>query len=148
MKTRCLVTLLASLLVGLFVRAGGAISDLKAVQGTWVGDCEEFGGRPREKDAQDLRLRLVIEGDVYKAYQGENLLMSGRIALDPAQNPKAIDTVFGEGPLKGLTQRGVYEIRGTALYMNLAKPGDPRPQSLKTRAGSSEVLVRYTRAGK
>jgi uncharacterized protein (TIGR03067 family) len=148
MKRSLPILVIAALLVARLADAGGAISDLKAMQGTWYGTFEEFGGKPPAKDAQDLRLSLVIQGDVYKAYQGENLLMSGRIALDPAQKPRTIDTVFGEGPLKGLTQRGIYEFRDGELFMNVAKPGDARPQGLKTREGSSEVLVRYTRSKK
>jgi len=144
---RMLVTL--GLLLGAAAgRAQDTKTDLQQLQGTWTGSLVRAGGKEPSDEEKQLRIKLVIAGEGYKAYAEDMLLMEGALRLDAAQQPRAIDAIFGGGELKGMVQKGIYELRGDDLLVNFAAPGEPRPRDFQTRAGSEESTVRYVREKK
>ena len=143
-----ILALVAVLAAGWLAIADNLSDDAKFLQGSWSGSFVEFGGADPPDEYKNLRLSLTIAGELYQVFQNNQLLMTGTIKLDTTKSPKAVDTTYADGPLKGQTQRGIYEIRGDAFFTNFARPGNDRPKTLKTRPKSDEVLVRYERVKK
>jgi uncharacterized protein (TIGR03067 family) len=130
------------------VLGAGATDDLKKMAGAWDVTIIERDGKAASADEKRLKIRLVVEGERYKTYLEDKYLSGGTIKLDAAKKPRAIDATYTDGPLKDTVQRGVYEITAEGLHVNFAKPGKDRPAEIKTKEGSEEVLMYYTRAQK
>jgi len=123
-----------------------AAADLKRLAGTWQAVAAEEGGEAAVADTAK-QLRLVFDGDKFKAYFGDTVLMAGTVKLDPAAKPKAIDLRSTEGRLAGKTGEGIYELDGDKLKLCLVEPGDKRPTEFKT-AKQGQHLLAYERVKK
>jgi uncharacterized protein (TIGR03067 family) len=99
--------------------ADDAEADLKALQGTWQltgllaeGDPSLGKGRINEVNLTVTMDKLVMDG------------LSGKrefsIKLDPSQKPKAIDITPLDGPFKGKTTPGIYEVSGDTFKLCMA----------------------------
>ena len=143
---RVTLSCIALLLLSAFALAGG--DDLKQFQGTWHGVLVESDGKPATAQEKKLAIKLVVEGDRFKSYVGDQVLSGGTMKTDSKQKPPALDATYSEGPIQGVAQKGIYELRGDTLTVNFAKPGGERPAGFQTKAGSEEMLMRYSRARK
>jgi uncharacterized protein (TIGR03067 family) len=69
----------------------------------------------------------------------------GTFVLDPGKKPKTIDIKFTEGPEKGNTSLGIYELDGDTLKICLTITAKDRPTEFAAKAKSGhgfEVLKR------
>jgi uncharacterized protein (TIGR03067 family) len=117
-------------LVALAARAEDATKDLKALQGTWqlVELATDKGPAPADR----------IKG-VKFTVAGEKLVMDGldgkrafAIKLDPTVKPKSIDLTPLDGPFKGKTTLGLYEVSGDTFRLCMANHEiKARPKELK-----------------
>jgi uncharacterized protein (TIGR03067 family) len=135
---------LAVTLVGLGSQAGDAKDDLKALQGTW--DLVYF-----EQDGKEVKLqgetKTVITGDKFVVKRGDTVIAGGIFKLDPSKKPKAVDTTYTEGPDKGKTFKGIYQLDGDMeKFCRAGSPEDARPTEFKTRSGTSAIVAVYKRA--
>jgi uncharacterized protein (TIGR03067 family) len=91
---------------------------------------------------------LTFDGDgtVTVANKGK-VFVRGTTAVDPTVNPKAMDLTFTEGPPKGKTSLGIYEIEGDTYRFCRAAPGEPRPKAFASGPGSGLALMTYRREG-
>jgi uncharacterized protein (TIGR03067 family) len=65
--------------------------------------------------------------------------------VDVAKKPKTIDITFTEGPEKGKTIVGIYELEGDTYKVCINVNGKERPKEFAAKAGSGhglEVLKR------
>jgi uncharacterized protein (TIGR03067 family) len=137
------------LAVGLLVAASApqdeaAKVELKKITGTWVMVAgEEKGQKIPEPTIQNARLN--IEGDRHTVRVGQDNF-NGTHQLDPAKQPKAIDSTDTEGPFKGQTYRGIYKLEGDEFTVCFAPPGKPRPTEFTTKSGTGEILHIWKRA--
>lgn len=60
--------------------------------------------------------------------------------MDGAKNPKTIDMIFTEGPEKGKTSLGIYELDGDNLKICLGLVGRDRPKEYLTKQNSGHAL--------
>jgi uncharacterized protein (TIGR03067 family) len=109
-------------------------SDLKKLEGTWklvsgVNNGKELG------DKTVKGARLVIEGDRHTVKVGRNTY-KGTHKLNMSKSPKTIDISDTEGPFKGKTVLGIYELDGDEFKICYAPPGKPRPKDFTAKAGS------------
>jgi uncharacterized protein (TIGR03067 family) len=128
--------------------AQDAKTDLQEMQGSWVGTLQRAAGKELSAEEKKLKMRLLIGGDSYKAFAEYEPLMEGTLRLDPSQRPRHVDATFGDGPLKGLVQKGIYELKDGVFLVSFAKPGDERPRDFQTREDSEDFTVRYVREKK
>ena len=78
--------------------------------------------------------------------RGTEVIAAGTSKLDSTQNPQALDVTYTEGPDKGTTFKGIYQIDGdTVKFFRAGKPEDPRPSEFKTKAGSGSFVSVYQR---
>jgi uncharacterized protein (TIGR03067 family) len=117
---------------------GGAAGDLAKVQGTWKRSAAEVDGKKTPED-ELARTTLTITGDAYVLKTGEQT-RKGTIKLDGTKTPKQIDLISAEGPNKGKSLLGIYELQGDTFRYCLAMPGKARPTEFSAGAGSGQGL--------
>ena len=114
-------------------------ADLRLLQGTWQAVRLETGTGP-VPDEVVRQLRYVFEESQVTLLEGDRTTGTGIIAVHPATSPKAIDVAMTEGPGRGQTARGIYEVAGDRLVLCI---GPERPSAFKpTESVSLVELVR------
>jgi uncharacterized protein (TIGR03067 family) len=114
------------------------LDDVAKLQGTWTYATLELDGKslPAELFA---RSRLEVSGVQFMQTDGKTV-HRGTFKLDGTRNPKTIDLTFTDGPEKGNTTLGIYEINGDEWKLCLPLGTQPRPTAFATKAGSGYAL--------
>jgi uncharacterized protein (TIGR03067 family) len=147
MKSGFLVTSLAILLPGAWAIGGGPPQDLRRMAGTWSSLIVETGGKESTAEERGkLKMKLIIAGEGYRLFFGDEQVATGIVKLDATTKPASIDVIPGDGPHKGKVQQGIYAFQGDDMWTVFAAPGEPRPTGFKTRPGSMESMIFYRRA--
>jgi uncharacterized protein (TIGR03067 family) len=145
MRRACgVVAVLTLALVGYNATADDAKDDLKALEGTW--DLIYF-----ERDGKEVKLqddtKAINTGDKFVIKRGDQVIAAGTMKLDPSKKPKASETTYTEGPDKGKTYKGIYQIDGdTVKFCRAGSPDDDWPTEFKTKPGSGQFVAVYKRA--
>jgi uncharacterized protein (TIGR03067 family) len=115
--------------------------DRQGLQGVWSLVSGAVGGRSGSAEA---KVRWMIAGD--KLVMELNNRWEGKYTLDPARSPKRINLVATSpdgAPLEVI--HGIYEIRGDELCICLAFGDEPRPESLRSSSGASQISLALKR---
>jgi uncharacterized protein (TIGR03067 family) len=123
---------------------GKAIEEeLKRFKATWrFVDIEAEGQKvPKKAFEKDT---LVLKGNEFASYVAGKVV-HGLFKIDPTAKPKTIDIIFTEGPGKGHSQKGIYELDGDTQRICIALPDQPRPTEFGSKAGSGHVMEILTR---
>jgi len=118
--------------------------ELKDFQGTWVLVSADRDGK---KVPEGKGVKLRIEGNRYSLTQESSAVIGhrGSFVLDPAKKPKATDVSVAEGPDKGKTFLGIYELSGDDYKVCFAPAGKDRPKDFSSKAGSGYILQVWKR---
>ena len=143
---------LAALAVGLVAAAAFSQNDpakeeLQRFQGTWIGVSVEMDGQ-KVPDDEAKAITLIIQGGKYVLKNGDQIEEQGTFQLDPAKNPKALDATPSEGPSKGQTMQGIYEIDGDNYKVCFAQFGKDRPKEFSSKGDEGLVLSVWKKAKK
>jgi uncharacterized protein (TIGR03067 family) len=68
------------------------------------------------------------------------VFFKAKVTIDPTKKPKAIDYEMTEGPTKGKTHLGIYELDGDTVKFCFAAPGKDRPADFTSKEGSERTL--------
>ena len=91
--------------------------DATAIQGTWVAVSGEADGKEASADEiKDFQVVFTADKLVFNP-KGDNRASSYK--LDPAKTPKVIEVTPQDGPAKGKTLHGLYELDGDRLKLCL-----------------------------
>jgi uncharacterized protein (TIGR03067 family) len=138
------------ILLGLIVVGFAASRECKAeeakneLEGTWVMVSVERDGRAIRPQTN---LKMIYTADKFVLKSGDDVVVAGTIKLDSTKKPKTIDTTYTEGPNKGQTLKGIYEVDGdTAKFCRAGAPDQDRPSEFKTKVGSGGLFSVYKRA--
>jgi uncharacterized protein (TIGR03067 family) len=112
----------------------GAQAELGKLKGIWQAVSEEVDGHKANPEQLEKTF-LVIEGDRY-TQRLPNASRKGTFKLNPGTTPKQIDITPSDGPDKGKTLLGIYELKGATLRYCVAEPGKDRPREFTGKAGS------------
>jgi uncharacterized protein (TIGR03067 family) len=120
--------------------------ELKRFTATWRFVSIEAEGNqiPDEVFRKDT---LVLKGKQFASYVAGKMV-HGVVKIDPTVTPKTIDITFTEGPGKGHTQRGIYELDGDTQKICTALAEQPRPTEFVSKPGSGltvQILKREQR---
>jgi len=98
----------------------------------------ELGGTkiPRRAFEKDT---LVLKGNRFASYVAGKLV-HGEFKIDPLAKPKTIDIIFTEGPGKGHSQKGIYELDGETQKVCIAMPDRPRPTEFVTGPDRFDII--------
>ena len=86
--------------------------------------------------AKDGKTTITISGQIY---------LKAKFTIDPTKKPKAIDYTMTEGPTKGKTHLGIYELDGDTVKFCFAAPGKERPTEFTAKEGSQQTLSVWKR---
>src|SRR5215217_1304272 len=90
------------------IGADEAARDLEAMQGAWSMVSFELNGEAVPEE-QVKAGRLVVKGDKYAPTLGGRTT-AFTIVLEPSTAPRAIDLTPDDGPARGQTLRGIYNL--------------------------------------
>jgi uncharacterized protein (TIGR03067 family) len=142
MKRYALLALAAGLLVG----ADDPKDELKKLEGTWTMASGEKDGKALAEQAIK-GAKLVFKGDQHDVKVGDDIF-KGTHKVDPSKKPKTIDATDSEGPFKGKTVHGIYEVDGDTFKVCFAAPGKDRPKEFSTKSGTGHILHVWKREKK
>jgi uncharacterized protein (TIGR03067 family) len=117
---------------------GIAVDDLESLQGTWIFVGLEVDGA-KVPDGMLAGSKIIIKGDGFKSISG-GVTYEGTIKIDAAKSPKTLDLIFTDGPEKGKTAPGIYEVGGDNLKICLSLGASSRPTVFVSKQGSGHAL--------
>jgi uncharacterized protein (TIGR03067 family) len=109
------------------------------LQGVWKITTMESGGTAAAANLRTAdRYTLVVVGDAYVLR-----LHAGTLTVDIKK--KTVDMTVTEGPYKGTTVPGIFELKDGTLKLAFSTPGrNPvRPTELKTGPGTTHMLYTF-----
>jgi uncharacterized protein (TIGR03067 family) len=140
------------LMSGLLIAAAGpqddaAKKELKTFQGTWVLVSAQRDGK---KESDEKAIKLIITDNKYSLTQESSAVIGhrGTFLLDPAKKPKATDVTVTEGPDKGKTFLGIYELSSDDYKVCFAPASKERPTEFSSKPGSGNLLQVWKREKK
>jgi uncharacterized protein (TIGR03067 family) len=107
-------------------------------EGTWRFTFFEIEGTRLPEDASK-NTRLILEGRHF-TLRGDATALKGTYKVDLSKKPKQIDVTFADGPDKGKTVHGIYELDGDTYRVCMGLPGKSRPTAFESKPGSGHVL--------
>ena len=112
--------------------------ELKRFEATWRFVEIEVGGQkvPEKAFEKDT---LILKGKRFASFVAGKLV-HGDFKIDPVAKPKTIDIIFTEGPGKGHSQKGIYELDGDTQKICIAMPDQPRPTEFVTKPDNGHII--------
>jgi uncharacterized protein (TIGR03067 family) len=138
MKTRLLLVLSA----GLFLAADDEAvkKEYKNFTGTWTIVSIEIEGMKQPDEIVKGYPKLLLKGDQF-TMDSPGGAHKGTYKVDLAKKPKQMDITFTDGPEKGKTLLGIYELNGDTYKVCLAMADNKnRPTEFASKPGSGNVL--------
>ena len=138
---------IAMLIAGAFALAAddaAAQKDLAQLAGEWqmVSGVADGFSIPDEM-ARNFK-RACKDGEV-TVTNGPQLVMRAKITVDPTKTPKTIDFQIIDGPTKGKTQLGIYELKDDQLKSCFGAPDAARPTDFASKPGDAWTLTVWKR---
>jgi len=109
--------------------------DLDRLQGTWTIESLEMDGRKMPGG----EARIVVRGNRFTTI-AMGATYEGTVVVDQATIPRSFDLRFEEGPEKGNTSFGIYELDGDTWRICLTTRGSERPTEFAAPPGSGIAL--------
>jgi uncharacterized protein (TIGR03067 family) len=131
--------------IGLLTGADDAVQkEYQRFEGTWLFASIEMDGMklPLEQ-FKDSKL-VVMPGGKFTMVAGPTTY-GGTFKVDTSKTPRHIDVTFTEGPEKGKTLLGIYELEGETYKLCMADTGKDRPTAFASKPGSGHVLEVFKR---
>ena len=131
MKLRALLFVASVLLIAADPPSDAVKKELDQLKGAWLAT--SYVKDTKHAPEADLKMmKLTIAGDQVNFTKGKDARKS-TYKLDPTQKPKTVDIVMIDGPDKGKTLQGIYEINGDELKICLAILDKPRPKEFAAK---------------
>lgn len=117
--------------------------EIEAIQGMWKIVSLEVDGQTMDGAPS---AQVVVKGDRFTTVS-MGAPYEGVVEVDATRTPKHFNLVFTDGPEKGNTNRGIYELEGDTWRICLNMTGGPRPGAFATTPGSGYALETLRRGG-
>lgn len=124
-----------------------AKKEMAQLEGEWSMVAGEADGMAMPKAMVSTGKRVAKDGETAISMAGR-IYFKAKFSIDSAKKPKAIDYVMTEGPTKGKTHLGIYELEGDTLKFCFAAPGRDRPTEFSAKEGSQQTLSVWKREKK
>jgi uncharacterized protein (TIGR03067 family) len=121
--------------------------EMTQLEGEWSMVSGEADGQSMPKAMVQSGKRVAKDGKTTITMGGQ-VYFKARFTIDPTQKPKAIDYAMTEGPTKGKTHLGIYELDGDSVKFCFAAPGKARPTQFTAKQGSQRTLSVWRRIEK
>jgi uncharacterized protein (TIGR03067 family) len=142
---RTTLAVIAGLLLVAADDAADAVKkEMANLQGEWSMVSGEIDAQALPEDSVKVAKRSA-KGDETTVTIGGTVFMKAKYTIDPAKKPKTIDYTMTDGPTKGKTQLGIYELDGDTVKFCFSSPGQDRPTDFTTKEGSGRTLSVWKR---
>ena len=118
--------------------------EMAQLEGAWSMVSGEANGVAMPKETVASGKRVAKDGETTITF-GEQVYFKAKFTIDPTKKPKAIDYAMTEGPTKGKTHLGIYEVDGDTVKFCFAAPGKDRPTDFTAKEGSQQTLSVWKR---
>lgn len=127
---------------------GGAQEDARKemalLEGSWSMASGEANGTAMPMEMVKGGKRVAKDGEVTITMAGQ-VYFKAKFTIDASKKPKTIDYAMTEGPTKGKTHLGIYELDGDTVKFCFAAPDKERPKEFKAPAESQNTLSTWKR---
>ena len=125
-------------------KAAGPATEL---EGEWAMVSAVFNGVAMNQSMVKWCKRIT-RGNVTRVVAGPQVFLNASFALDGSSQPPAIDYLNLEGPSKGKSQAGIFEVKGDALRICMSAPGQSRPAEFSSKPGDERSYTTWRRLEK
>jgi uncharacterized protein (TIGR03067 family) len=113
-----------------------AKKEMALLEGEWSMVSGEANGMAMPEATAKTGKRVAKGGETSITLSGQ-VYFKAKFSIDPSKKPKEIDYEMTEGPTKGKTHLGIYELDGDTVKFALLRRGRiARPTSQQKRAAS------------
>jgi uncharacterized protein (TIGR03067 family) len=119
-------------------------NEMAQLEGKWSMVSGEANGLSMPKETVQSCKRVAKDGETTITIGGQ-VYFKAKFSIDPTKKPKAIDYNMTEGPTKGRTHLGIYELDGDMVKFCFAAPGKDRPTEFTAKEGSQRTLSVWKR---
>jgi uncharacterized protein (TIGR03067 family) len=142
---RVIVPVIAVLvLVGTANAQDAVKKEMSQLEGEWSMVSGEANGLSMPKETVNSGKRVAKDGQTTITVGGQ-IYFKAKFSIDLTKKPKAIDYTMTEGPTKGKTHLGIYELDGDTVKFCFAAPGKDRPSEFTAKEGSQRTLSVWKR---
>jgi uncharacterized protein (TIGR03067 family) len=142
---RATATVLALLvLIGFVHSQDAAKKEMSQLEGQWSMVSGEANGLSMPKETVQTGKRTAKDGETTIMIGGQTYFKA-KYTIDATKTPRAIDYMMTEGPTKGKTHLGIYELDGDSVKFCFAAPGKDRPTEFTAKEGSQRTLSVWKR---
>jgi uncharacterized protein (TIGR03067 family) len=112
------------------------VDEIGRFQGTWRQTEWEISGVSNPSDEFGTSAVTVIAGQTFVVTRADGgVVIKGFFAIDPTQEPKAVDWTDTFGVDAGKTFPGIYSLVGDQLIFCVSDEGQERPKQFRTQLG-------------
>jgi uncharacterized protein (TIGR03067 family) len=122
-------------------------NDLERLQGEWSCSLQIRSGQKSPEEAIETIFR-EIKNDEMVISLFDKPLQKMKFKLNEKTSPKEIDVEFLDGPNKGKTALGIYEVNGDEFKICNSNPGNPRPTAFESKEGTPTAYSVWKRSKK
>lgn len=142
---RMFVTTIAALgLVGVGAAQDAPKKEMAQLEGDWSMVSGVADGFAMPPDMVKNGKRVAKQGETTISFGGQ-VYFKAKFTVDATKKPKTIDYAMTEGPTKGKTHLGIYELDGDTVKFCFAAPGKDRPTEFFAKEGSQRTLSVWKR---
>lgn len=121
--------------------------DLAQLEGDWTMVSGEIDGQAMPEAYLKGARRVSRDAETTVTINSQ-LFMKAKYSVDPGKTPKTIDYTMTDGPTKGKTQLGIYELDKDTVKFCFGSPGKDRPTDFTAKPGSGRTLSVWKKAAK
>jgi uncharacterized protein (TIGR03067 family) len=132
------------ILAGFAAAQDAAKKEMAQLEGEWSMVSGEADGFKMPPEMVKTGKRVAKNGETTISFDGQ-IYFKAKFTVDATKKPKAIDYAMTEGPTKGKTHLGIYELDGDAVKFCFAAPGNDRPSTFAAKEGSQRTLSVWKR---
>ncbi len=130
--------------LGTALGADDVKKEMALLEGDWSMVSGEAGGQALPAEMVKTGKRVAKDGETAITF-GERVYFKAKYTVDPTKKPKAIEYTMTEGPTKGKTHLGIYEVNGDTVKFCFAAPEKDRPTEFTAKEGSGWTLSVWKR---
>lgn len=144
-RTALLVGLAALVVASARAEDGDAVKkDLAQLQGEWLMVSGSADGQAMPDELLSTAKR-ACKGDETSVAVGGQIILKAKFNIDPTKKPRTIDYQSIDGPTKGSTLLGIYELDGDNVKFCFGAPGKERPTDFTSKQGDRRTLSVWKR---